>query len=190
MSTNSLPGTKSVHGTDPQFLIEKIIRERIYECMYWKEECHDLNVESLLEKAARLSHIGSTFGGNQKPTPFLCLLLKLLQLQPDLEIIHALIKDQTFKYLRILASFYLRLVGQAKDIYENLEPLYSDLSMIRIKDASSDYYLLCVDQIIETLLNEDRIFSIHLPRIPKRKDVERKDGLKHRVSPLSGELFP
>jgi hypothetical protein len=24
-----------VHGTDPQFLIEKIIRERIYECRYW-----------------------------------------------------------------------------------------------------------------------------------------------------------
>lgn len=188
MSINTLPGTKSIHGTDPQFLIEKIVRERIYESLYWKQECYDLTTESLVEKAVRLSHIGSTFGGNQKPTPFLCLLLKLLQLQPDFEIVYALIKDPTFKYLRILASFYLRLVGRPRDIYENLEPLYSDYRKIRVKAPSSDYYLLCIDQVIETLLNEDGIFSIHLPRIPKRRDVEAKDGLAPRTSCLADQL--
>lgn len=185
-----LPGTKSVHGTDPQFLIEKIIRERIYESLYWKEECFGLTVELLLEKAVRLTCIGGTFGGNQKPTPFLCLLLKLLQLQPDIEIVYALIKDPEFKYLRVLASFYLRLIGHAKEIYRKLEPLYCDYRKIRIKSTTSEYSIICVDQIIDSLLHEDRIFSIALPRLPTRRHVELKEGLEPRLSPLSSELMP
>lgn len=33
----------SVHGTNPQYLIEKIIRTRIYESRYWKEDCFALS---------------------------------------------------------------------------------------------------------------------------------------------------
>uniref|UniRef100_A0A8C0B2Q9 Pre-mRNA-splicing factor 38B n=1 Tax=Buteo japonicus TaxID=224669 RepID=A0A8C0B2Q9_9AVES len=32
----------SIHGTNPQYLVEKIIRTRIYESKYWKEECFGL----------------------------------------------------------------------------------------------------------------------------------------------------
>jgi hypothetical protein len=39
---------------------------------------------NVLERAAfSLKCIGGTFGGNQQPTKFLCLTLKLLQLQPE-----------------------------------------------------------------------------------------------------------
>ena len=34
---------KMIHGTNPQFLIEKILRERIYESIYWREHCFGLN---------------------------------------------------------------------------------------------------------------------------------------------------
>ena len=34
-----------------------------------------------------LDHVGGTFGGNVRPTPFVCLILKLLQIQPEKEII-------------------------------------------------------------------------------------------------------
>jgi len=36
-------GVKSVHGTNPQNLIEHIVRERIFASVYWKEECFGLN---------------------------------------------------------------------------------------------------------------------------------------------------
>lgn len=36
-------GVKTVHGTNPQNLIEHIVRERIFASTYWKEECFGLN---------------------------------------------------------------------------------------------------------------------------------------------------
>uniref|UniRef100_A0A4X2LC54 Pre-mRNA-splicing factor 38B n=1 Tax=Vombatus ursinus TaxID=29139 RepID=A0A4X2LC54_VOMUR len=44
----------SIHGTNPQYLVEKIIRTRIYESKYWKEECFGLTAEFLVDKATEL----------------------------------------------------------------------------------------------------------------------------------------
>jgi len=33
------PLARSVHGKDPQNLIEYITRQKIYDSLYWKEEC-------------------------------------------------------------------------------------------------------------------------------------------------------
>ena len=61
-----------------QYLIEKIVRIKIYASLYWKEYCFALTAETLVERAAEIRHVGGTFGGQQKPTHFMCLLLKLL----------------------------------------------------------------------------------------------------------------
>lgn len=45
-----------------------------------------------------LDHLGGTFGGNRKPTPFLCLILKMLQIQPEKEIVVEFIKNDDYKY--------------------------------------------------------------------------------------------
>jgi hypothetical protein len=39
MANRTDKGAKVIKGTNPQYLIEKIIRMRIYDCRYWKEEC-------------------------------------------------------------------------------------------------------------------------------------------------------
>lgn len=65
--------------------------------MYWKEECFALTPESLLEKAVEIRCVGGTHGGQRKATKFLCLVLKLLQLQPDKEIIYEFITNEDFK---------------------------------------------------------------------------------------------
>ena len=57
------------------------MRSRIYDCQYWKEHGFGLTAESLLDKATQLRAIGGTFGAARKPAEFLCLVLKLLQLQ-------------------------------------------------------------------------------------------------------------
>lgn len=51
-----------------------------------------------MDKAKELDHIGGTFGGNRKPTPFMCLVLKMLQIQPEKAIVLEFIKNELFKY--------------------------------------------------------------------------------------------
>ena len=52
--------------------------------------------ESLIDKAIELKAIGGVYG-NQKPTEFLCLLLKLLQIQPEKEILLEYLQADEFK---------------------------------------------------------------------------------------------
>ena len=39
--------------------------------------------ELLVDKAMELRYIGGVYSGNIKPSPFLCLTLKMLQIQPE-----------------------------------------------------------------------------------------------------------
>eukprot|EP00041_Stephanoeca_diplocostata_P025086 m.649912 g.649912 ORF g.649912 m.649912 type:complete len:149 (-) comp22667_c0_seq11:3893-4339(-) len=118
MACKTADGAHSVHSTNPQYLVEKIIRSRIYDSLYWKESCFALTAESIIDRATSLTHIGGVVSGLIKPSPFLCLALKLLQIQPDKEIVLAYIQDEDFKYLRCLGALYLRLVGTSMDCYK------------------------------------------------------------------------
>ncbi|ORX92373.1 PRP38-domain-containing protein [Basidiobolus meristosporus CBS 931.73] len=187
MANRTAVDALSVHGTNPQFLIEKIIRTRIFESLYWKEECFALTAESLIDKAVALDCIGGVYG-NQKPTAFLCLTLKLLQLQPETEIVAELIKNEDFKYLRSLAAFYFRLVGSSKEIYQYLEPLLTDYRKLRYRTTSGSGELVYMDQFIDQLLHEDRVCDIILPRLLKREVLETNGDLEPRISPLEDLL--
>jgi pre-mRNA-splicing factor 38A len=72
--------------------------------VYWKESCFALTAELLIEKAVDLKAVGGTYGGQNAPTHFLCLILKMLQIQPDKEIIIEYIKNEDFKYVRLLGE--------------------------------------------------------------------------------------
>ncbi|RMZ68001.1 hypothetical protein GMOD_00004113 [Pyrenophora seminiperda CCB06] len=78
---------KLIRGQNPALLFEKGVRERITESYYWKEQCFGLNAATLCDRAAELKFIGGTTGINGKPTPFLCLAFKMLQLVPENDII-------------------------------------------------------------------------------------------------------
>ena len=114
------PLARNIHGTNPQNLIEYITRQKIYDSQYWKEECFGLNAVDIAAKAAQLRAVGGSYGGNSKPTRFLCLILKMLQIQPDEDIVDELINNEDFKYVRALGAFYLRLTGRPAEIYEKL----------------------------------------------------------------------
>lgn len=53
--------------------------------------------ESLIDKAIEMKYTGGVYG-NQRPTEFLCLLLKLLQIQPEKEILVEYLRADEFKY--------------------------------------------------------------------------------------------
>ena len=87
-----------------QNLIEQILRAKIYQSRYWKEECFGLNAETLVDKAVQLNHVGGTYGGQRKPADFMCLICKMLQIQPDKEIVVEFIKNEEYKYVRLLGN--------------------------------------------------------------------------------------
>ena len=45
MANRTVKDAHSRHGTNPQCLVEKIIRIRFYESKYWKEACFGLMAE-------------------------------------------------------------------------------------------------------------------------------------------------
>lgn len=107
MANRTDPTAHLIHGTNPQFLFSKILRDKVYNSFYWKESCFGLTAESLIDKAVQIKYVGGTFGGNRQPSPFICLVLKMLQIQPEMEIVHEYIKNEDYKYLRALGIYYM-----------------------------------------------------------------------------------
>ncbi|KAI5837598.1 PRP38 family-domain-containing protein [Morchella snyderi] len=176
----------TVHGVNPLLLVEKIIRERIFESLYWKEQAFGLNAATLLDRAVELTYIGGQYS-NQKPTPFLCLAFKLLQLHPEREIVLTYLHDDEFKYLRALAAFYIRLTWNAVDIFKTLEPLMTDYRKLRVRGMAG-WRLTHMDEFIDDLLTKERVCDIALPHIKTRAMLEDADELEPRDSALGSEI--
>ncbi|XP_031561151.1 pre-mRNA-splicing factor 38A-like [Actinia tenebrosa] len=188
MANRTVSDAKTVKGTNPQYLVEKITRARIYESKYWKEQCFALSAELLVDKAMELDHIGGTFGGNIKPTPFLCLLLKMLQIQPEKEIIVEFIKNDDYKYVRALGAMYMRLVGTSLDCFNYLEPLFNDYRKLKKKNRNGVMEIVHMDEFIDNLLREERECDVILPRIQKRNILESTNTIEPRRSLLEDDL--
>jgi pre-mRNA-splicing factor 38A len=161
-------------------------RDRILDSLYWKEQCFGLNAATLLDRAIELTYIGGHYG-NQKPTPFICLVFKLLQLQPEKEIIMAYLEDAEFKYLRALAAMYIRLTWNAVEIFKTLEPLMGDFRKIRIRGMNG-WRLSYMDEFIDSLLTQERVCDIALPRMMTRAMLEDAEELEPRESLLGSEV--
>lgn len=92
-------------------MVEKILRMKVYDSTYWKEHCFALTAEAVVHKAVDITSLGGTYGGARKPSKFVCLLLKLLQLQPDKDIIIEFIKNEDYKYVRVLGVYVILTVS-------------------------------------------------------------------------------
>jgi pre-mRNA-splicing factor 38A len=166
------PVIRSLQGSDPQNLMEYITRQKIYDSRFWKEECFGLTATDVIERAAKsLSCVGGTFGGVGRPTKFLSLTLKLLQLQPSIDIVQAFIEQNDFKYLKALGCFYLRLTGRPQEIYEMLEPFYADYSKLKYRDVN-EWKLIHMDEFIDELLTKQFCCGIAMPRLPARETLQ------------------
>lgn len=188
MANRTVKDAKSIRGTNPQYLVEKIIRSRIYDSKYWKEECFALSAELVVDKAMELRFIGGVYGGNIKPTPFLCLTLKMLQIQPEKDIVVEFIKNEEFKYVRALGAFYMRLVGTSLDCYKYLEPLFNDSRKLRRQNREGKFELIHMDEFIDELLIEERVCDVILPRVQKRHVLEENNELDQKISALDDDL--
>ncbi len=194
MANQTAIGATSVHGTDPQNLIPLIARNKIYNSLYWKEKCFGLTAETIVDKVAELKYVGGLYGGLAKPTKFLCLTLKLLQLQPDRDVILWFLNQSDFKYMRALAAFYIRLTDSSVGVYTNLEPYYADYRKLCIRTLAG-WDVVPMDMFVQGLLTKELFCDTVLPYLPKRPQLEQQrglgsgHGLPRRVSLLSQELL-
>jgi pre-mRNA-splicing factor 38A len=172
-----------VRGSDPQLFIEKLTRERIYQSRYWRENCYGVTIADVASLATDLSHVGGLYGQARKPTAFICLVLKLLQLGPTSDMLQEFFDQSHFKYATLVAAFYLRVVGDAQDVFDTLEEMLADYRKIVVRRNSGEFELTHIDQVVDDLLVEEDVFGIKLPRMQHRL-VLTKLGMPPRVTSL------
>ncbi|KWU44174.1 PRP38-domain-containing protein, partial [Rhodotorula sp. JG-1b] len=187
MANTTRAGALSIHGTNPQYLVPTVIRKRVYDTLYWKEKCFALNAATIIDRAVELEAVGGTYA-NTRPTEFICLVLKLLQLQPEREIVLEYLRAEEFKYLRALAAFYVRLTFDSLNAYETLEPLLDDYRKLRYRAMDGSYSILTMDEFVDQLLVGESVCEIQLPRLTQRKVLEETEGLAPRRSKLGKAL--
>lgn len=179
-------GSLAPNGLNPATIFEKPVRERIVDSYFWKDQCFALNEADIVNRVVEHVHfIGGTYGDAQRPSPFLCLALKLLQLAPSDDILNEYLQygGEKFKYLRALACFYIRLTRTAKDVYLTLEPFLSDQRKLKRKGRMGTT-LTYMDQFVDDLLTKERVCATTLWKMSKREILEDLDMLEPRVSPL------
>eukprot|EP01054_Gregarina_sp_Poly1_P005359 Gregarina_sp_Poly_1__5358@NODE_282_length_10089_cov_123_197964_g244_i0_p7_GENE_NODE_282_length_10089_cov_123_197964_g244_i0NODE_282_length_10089_cov_123_197964_g244_i0_p7_ORF_typecomplete_len218_score26_41PRP38/PF03371_15/2e56_NODE_282_length_10089_cov_123_197964_g244_i074688121 len=172
MSNRTDPLARTVHGTNPQNLLPLVIRKRIYEFHYWKEHCFGLAADTVIDKAVGLQYIGGTYGGNRKPTPFLCLVLKLLQIGPADEVMEEYLNASDFKYLQALGAFYVRLTAHEQNVYRWLEPLLNDNRKLIVRQHDGGFKMVYMDVFIDDLLHAKTYLDVALPELKPRRELE------------------
>ncbi|POR33694.1 Pre-mRNA-splicing factor 38A [Tolypocladium paradoxum] len=177
------------NGLNPATIMEKAVKDRIVDSYFYKEQCFALNEADIVDRVVEhVSFVGGTHGAAQKPSPFLCLAFKLLELAPGDAVVREYLAygGDAFKYLRALACFYVRLTRPAKDVHEALEPFLEDRRKLR-RRGRQGVRLTYVDEFVDELLTADRVCATSLWKMPKREILEDLDVLEPRVSPL-GDL--
>ncbi|KAF7909560.1 uncharacterized protein EAF01_003278 [Botrytis porri] len=179
-------GPLAPNGLNPATILEKPVRERIVDCYFWKDQCFALNEADIVSRVvSHVTFIAGTYGDSQRPSPFLCLAFKLLQLGPSDDILKEYMGygGEKFKYLRALALFYWRMTRQAKDVYTMLEGYLEDKRKLRRKTRTGTT-LTFMDQFVDDLLTKDRVCGTTLWKMPKREILEDLEVLEPRISPL------
>lgn len=174
-----------IRGANPLLLFEKPVRDRIVESYYWKEQCFGLNAATLCDRAVELTFFGGTYGVAQRPTPFLCLAFKMLQLTPEKEIVLAYLRSE-YKYLSALALFYMRLTWDPVEIYTTLELYLGDFRKLK-RRTREGFTLSYIDQFVDELLHASRMCGTQLWPLRPRLQLEDEDKLEAYVSPLGDE---
>ena len=77
------PGGGEHKGDEPtehggEYIEVQDTQAHILEGAVLRSHCRDA-----VDKVMELDHLGGTFGGNRKPTPFMCQVMKMLQIQPE-----------------------------------------------------------------------------------------------------------
>jgi pre-mRNA-splicing factor 38A len=169
-------------GHNPATIMEKPVRDRIIDSFFYKEQCFALNEADVVDRVVEhVRCVGGTEGVAQKPTPFLCLAFKLLQLAPSDAVLAEYLQlgGEHFKYLRALACFHARLTRRAEDVHRLLEPFLEDHRKLK-RMGRQGTTLTYMDEFVDDLLVKDRVCGTSLWKMPPRDVLEDLELLEPR----------
>ncbi|ELP85632.1 pre-mRNA-splicing factor 38A, putative [Entamoeba invadens IP1] len=170
--------------------VETILRNKIYNSVYWKERCFGLTSDTILDEMVGLKEVGGTYGVMKKPTKYITLVLKLLTIRPDRKIVYEMLRNANFKYVRAVAALYLRLVSSSEECYLFLEPLYYDYRPLKVRTGARSFEIITMDQFAWNLLHLDYYCDISMPVLAPRSLLSAQKIMSRRESEVVKGLSP
>ncbi|KAG7195355.1 uncharacterized protein KQ657_003883 [Scheffersomyces spartinae] len=174
-------------------LIEPIVRHRIHESLFYKQYLHLTNEATLMTVVdQQVQYVGGA-DGIGKPCPFLCCLLRMLELEPLSEMIDVYLNQlgyNLFKYLTAMALLYVRLTYSSDKVYTILDTFYTDFRKLRFllkipvytaTGSACHYKLSYIDELVDELICRERVCDIILPRITPRQRLVEQDQVAPRI---------
>lgn len=165
-------------------LVEPIVRHRVQDSMFYKQHLHLTNEQSILNVIVdHVQFIGGT-DSNNRPSPFLCCLVRLLEIEPSLDIVELYLTQNgynEFKYLTALALLYSRMVD-GKEFFTLYDRFITDYRKLRWQNTQHlllngvpvHYSIKYMDDWVDELVECDRVVNIKTPYLaPRRFYVER-----------------
>ena len=174
-------------------LMDPITRNRVIDSLFYKQHLYLTNEATVLPVITEhIAYLGG-IDAMGRPSAMICCLLRLLELEPSVEIVVECLQQKEFKYLTALMMLYVRLVMPSAEVYRLLEPYYADYRKLRVQRAavSQDdagrtvrFALLYIDQWTERLLVEERAIGVFLPRLEARDVLEEAGEVEERLNEI------
>lgn len=182
---------KAVRGRAPQHLLDPKTRHKIYNSVYWMQYCFGVNLVTFVDRAQMLQGVGGLYGPLKLPCNFLCLFLKLLELEPSHQAILYMLncKCWQMKHLQLLAAFYVRFTFPCEQVYLNLEPMLQQYNQIAIMKTNG-WELSYFDLIIQSFLQDQFWCGVQMPPLTPRVGIEpRISPLSHLINQIHDDVF-
>ena len=183
--------TTSIRGVAPQHLLDTATRHSIYQSVFWNQYCFGVNLVTLIDRVQNLKGVGGVYGMFREPSNFICLFLKLLELEPSKEVIYYILNTKSWqnKHLRLLAALYVRFVFPPEEVYLILEDqltYYFKIAVLREDGYHVEHY----DEVINSFLNDKFWCGITFPPLTPRLNLPpRQTPLAHMIEKLKIEEF-
>jgi pre-mRNA-splicing factor 38A len=148
-----------------------VLRKRIQRNQFWVDKCADASFLDVVSLAADLEYIEGFIGEAGRPTPFVCLLLRLMQLQPTGELLDEMIRQDKLKYLKFIAITLVRLVEEDPTIvHAALDVGLAQYTSLRVRTESGEVSVMPFDLVCEKLTSSS-LFGIPLPSLLSRANA-------------------
>lgn len=172
-------------------LVEPIVRHRVQDSLFYKQYLHLSNEQTILQVIVdQVHYIGGT-DSNNRPSPFLCCLVRLLEIEPSPEIVDLYLSQngyQEFKYLTALALIYNRMVMGSR-FFVDFDRYITDYRKLRVQnkqfkmvnDLPVRYLIKHMDEWVDDLLENERVVDIKIPHLAPRLFYVERDEAQERV---------
>lgn len=172
-------------------LVEPIIRHRIQDSLFYKQHLFSTNELSIVPVIVReVQYIGGT-DSSGRPSPFLCCLLRMLELEPSDDILSLYLRQNgynEFKYLTALALLYSRMVCGPATVFALFDEYISDYRRLRsrlkvpqfVNDLPVHYKVIHMDEWVDQLVESDRVVDLAMAYLVPRKTLVQKGEVSAR----------